>query len=97
MDQVDTQEVLDELNSHGAEAAQVSTFSMWVKGGEVRVELFDHGPHAGATRFSAQAFTPDMPEGERSVNSKGLTIGNPGRDFREALDNLHWEIFRSAT
>lgn len=93
MERSHLQEILTELNLRGSEASHVQTFSVWVRDREVRVELLDHGSEGGDNRFSAHAFWPDLPEGEREVNSKGLTIGNPGQSFGDALSNLHWQIF----
>lgn len=87
-------EVLRYLNERvGEEAAVIQSFSLYIKGGEVRVDLRDHGPGTGPLRYSAEAYDPEVPRTEWRANSNGHSIGNPGPTVTEALENVHWNVF----
>jgi hypothetical protein len=91
-------EIRDFLSSLDAasEASRVHLYEVWIDSNLVRVDLKDRGPEAsGPTRYSAQAYSVDMPETERVVNSKGLSLGNPDGTVIGALDNIHWWIFNT--
>jgi hypothetical protein len=90
-------EAIEYLNQHGTEAAQIQLFEVWVSGAAVRVELHDRGEDADVLRYSALAYSPEVPEADRRVNEKGFSLGNPDTTVRGALMNLHWTVFESTS
>lgn len=75
------------------EVWEVTTFTAYVKGRELLIEIHD-SHEAGSGRFFARATDPRVPPAERDMNSKGLTQGNAASTVREAVSNLHMWIFR---
>ena len=88
-------DILDFLNSRfeGGEAAEVRIFDLYINNFQVRVEVNDHGADAGSLRYSAYAFSPDIPEADRIINTHGESLGNPDGSLRMALENVHWNVF----
>lgn len=75
------------------EPALVTTYDVWVRGQRVRLEVTDRGAAGGSTRYSATAFSVDVPESERDVNRRGLSVGNPDSTVVGALEMVHWNVF----
>ncbi|MBD5382453.1 hypothetical protein ACR8AL_07535 [Clavibacter sepedonicus] len=92
---MDVNRAVEIFSGHGFEsAAQVhATYSMSHHGVDVRVEVLDFGQAAGNVRYMATAWQPEVPEEERVLNSKGLSIGNAAGTVDEALEGPHWWIF----
>jgi len=90
-------EILDFLKSRfrGGEPAEVRTFDLYINNYLVRVEVHDHGIDAGSLRYSAHAFSPDIPEADRVMNTRGESLGNPDGNLRMALENVHWNVFEN--
>lgn len=86
-------EAITYLNQHGTSTSQIRLFEVWISGRAVRVELHDHGREADVLRYSALAFSPDIPEADRVVNEIGYSTGNPDQTVQGALMNLHWTVF----
>jgi hypothetical protein len=89
-------DVIEYLNGKtgASEAAEIRTYSVWIDNAEVRVEVMDHGPLAGSQRYAALAYSPDIPESQRQMNTRGLSLGNPDSDLKGALGEVHWNVFR---
>jgi len=70
-------DVIEYLNGKtgASESFEIPMYSVWIDNAEVRVEVMDHGPAAGNQRFAVLAYSPDTPEGEREINSRGLSLG----------------------
>lgn len=49
----------------------------------------DRGEAEGSIRFSVTAFSVDVPEAERVMNSRGLSVGNPESTVHDALSMVH--------
>lgn len=84
MDPLNTMKVLKEMTGM-QEISHVTTFRCYrdireVGMKEVTVELLDHGPDAGMTRYSCTATTED---GRKAT-------GNPGGSIEEVLAIVHW-------
>lgn len=78
------------------EPAQITIYDVWIKGQEVRLELTDRGAAAGRQRYSVTAYSVEVPEMDRVVNSHGLSIGNPDETIEGALSMVHWNVFEHA-
>jgi hypothetical protein len=78
------------------EPAQVTIYVVWIKSQEVRLELADRGAAQGVQRYAVTAYSVDIPEADRMINSYGLSIGNPDETIEGALSNVHWNVFQHA-
>jgi hypothetical protein len=75
------------------EPTKVTIYDVWVHGQQVRLEVMDRGEAEGRSRFSVTAFSVDVAEAEREVNSHGLSVGNPESTVQDALSMVHWNVF----
>jgi hypothetical protein len=92
---MDVNKAVEIFKGHGFESpAQVlAQYRMHYRGEEVRVELRDYGMDAGPARYEAEAWQPSVPEDERDMNTKGLSLGNASDSIDGALAGPHWWIF----
>lgn len=88
-------EVLAYLNSRkgSEEAAQITTYAVYINNREVTVNVRDHGVTAGPHRYAVEAYFSDTRRGERDTGNSGYSLGNPEGELREALSNVHWNQF----
>lgn len=80
-----------------SEGSKISHYEVVIGNHAVRVEIFDRGEGSGSSRFSVIAYTPDVPEAEREVNSVGYAVGNPDPTLQGALHEVHWNVFKPTT
>jgi hypothetical protein len=73
----------------------VGTYSIYIGGLEVRVEVHDFGTADTETRYMDETYAPDVPRDKRVNNSHGAALGNPQRSIEDALSEVHWAVYKS--
>jgi hypothetical protein len=89
-------EIIEYLNewAGGVDASELRTFDLHIANFPVRVEVHDRGETGGSTRYSARAFSPDIPVADRVLDSRGEAVGNPEDSIPGALSNVRWSVFQ---
>lgn len=90
-----TQQVIDFLNrkEHFEEAAEVTTYQVYVHSRPLTVEVHDHGEGSGNLRYSVAAYWAGTAEEDRNTASNSYTLGNPEATLAMALHGPHWHKF----
>lgn len=88
-----SQQVLDYLNNRpdASEAAEITTYEVFIGNRPVTVRVRDSGASAGQHRFAVEAAWTTIDE--RTPLDTGFTLGNAEPSLEAALDNVHWWNF----
>lgn len=77
------------------EPAKVTTYRVYIDSREVTVNTLDRGSQAGELRFAVEAYFSSLSPEERDTAGWGYSMGNPDRELRAALSNVHWNQLRA--